>query len=375
MRRIRFLLYKEFLQFFRDKMMLRVVLIMPILMLLLLGYAVTTDVKNISVAICDLDHSAKSRKLIEKLNTSGYFVLHYSHDGLQNIGKYLDSGNAKLGLVIPRGFDLNLSSNQPAPVQILINGEDAKSAQIAMGYVSEIVRAFAQTILLERVFFQPLLAKNMHLVEPEIRVWFNPNLESINFVVPGIVAMLVTVFSMFFTAIAIVKEKEEGTLEQLLVTPISSLQLIIGKTLPYVIISFIDGIFIMILARLWFNIPMVGSLWLLFGFLLAFILSTIGLGIFISTVSQTQMQALFLSWFFMVLMFILSGFFIPIENMPNWVQFLSYLDPLRYLITVIREIFLKGSRFQHLWREGAAMLTFGIVIISLSGLRFQKRVK
>jgi ABC-2 type transport system permease protein len=375
MQQIRFLLYKEFLQFFRDKVMLRVIIVMPILMLLVLGFAVTTDVKNISIIICDQDHSAASRSLIEKISESGYFKIMRAEKGVQRLGQFLDSGEAKLGLVIPRHFNRDLLANSVPAVQIIINGEDAKSAQIAMGYIREIVTAFAQNIFFDQIFYHPEIAQNIHLVQPETRVWYNPNLESANFMVPGIVAMLITIFSMFFTALGIVREKETGTLEQLMVTPINSFQLIIGKTVPYVIISFTDAIFIMILARIIFNIPMLGSLWLLFGLMFVYILSTLGLGIFISTISQTQVQALFLCWFFMVVIFILSGFFIPIENMPRWIQNLSYLDPLRYLIAVIREIFLKGSGFNYLWQEGAAMLTFGVLILSLSVLRFQKRIK
>lgn len=375
MQQIRFLLYKEFLQFFRDKVMLRVIIVMPVVMLLVLGFAVTTDVKNISIVICDQDHSTTSRTLIKKISESGYFKILYAESGVQRLGQFLDRGDAKLGIVIPRHFNRDLLKNAVPSVQIIINGEDAKSAQIAMGYIREIVTAFAQNLFLDQIFYQPEIAQQIHLVQPETRVWYNPNLESANFMVPGIVAMLVTVFSMFFTALGIVREKEAGTLEQLMVTPINSFELIIGKTVPYVIISFVDASFIMVLARLIFNIPMLGSLWLMFAFMFVYILSTLGLGIFISTISQTQVQALFLCWFFMVAIFILSGFFIPIENMPQWIQNLSYLDPLRYLIAAIREIFLKGSGINFLWQEGASMLTFGVIILSLSVLRFQKRVK
>ncbi len=375
MRKIKFLIYKEFRQFFRDRALLRAMIFMPIVMMFILGYAVTTDVKNISIIICDQDQSFTSRDLIEKISTSGYFRLLQSTAGYQRIGKHLDSGQAKVGLVIPNDFEQKLNSNQSVPIQILVNGEDANSSQIAMGYLSQIVRAFAENLFVNRIQQQPQIAQLIHFIEPETRVWYNPNLESVNFMVPGIVAMLMTVFSMFFTAIAIVREKEDGTLEQLQVTPIKSRELIIGKTVPYIIISFVDASFIMILAKLWFGIPIVGSIGLLFLYLLIYILSTLGFGIFISTLSQTQMQALFLSWFFMVLILILSGFFIPIENMPAWIQFLSKLDPLRYLIAVIREIFLKGSGLQHIWRDGVIMLTFGLVIMALSALRFKKRVK
>lgn len=375
MRRIRFLLYKEFRQFFRDKVMLRIVIVMPVFMLILLGNAVTTDVKNISTVICDLDHSQTSRELIEKIQTSGYFNITISDEGLHRINRYLDSGKATLGLVIPRNFEQELQREQPGNIQIIINGEDAKSAQIAMGYLNNIIRAFSQNIFFERVSRNPQLALKIHMLDPVTRIWYNPNLESVNYMVPGIVAMLITVFSMFFTAMAIVREKEDGTLEQLLVTPITSLQLILGKTIPYVIIAFIDGSLVMLLGKLIFNVPIVGSLWLLFLFLFIYILSTLGLGIFISTVSQTQMQALFLSWFVMVLMFILSGFFIPIANMPQWIRHLTLADPLRYMITAIREIFLKGSNLENLWQPGAAMLGYGLFIITLSSLRFQKRIK
>ena len=375
MRRLRFIIKKEFLQFFRDKMMLRAIVVMPLGMMLLFGYAVTTDVKNISLAICDLDHSAASRQLIEKLKFSGYFRLDHFEPDLKHTGYYLDSGNARAVLIIPNRFARDLALNRQPQIQLLVDGQDANSSQIALGYIANIIRSFAEDIYIDRIRENPRMAAMIHTVVPETRIWFNPNLESINFMIPGIVAMIVTVFSMFLTSMAIVREKEDGTLEQLMVTPISSFQLMIGKTLPFIIIAFLDGTIIMTLAKLWFDIPMVGSLWLLFFYILLYILSTLGLGLFVSTVSQTQMQALFLSWFFMVMMLLLSGFFIPIDNMPPGIQVITYLNPLRYLITVVREIFLKGSGFIHLWREAAALSGFGTVIITLSAIRFQKRVK
>lgn len=375
MRRLRFIIKKEFLQFVRDKMMLRVIIIIPLGMMILFGYAVTTDVKNISVAICDLDHSTASRQLVERLESSGYFKLNHFEQDVKHIGYYLDSGKARAALIIPNQFARKLALNRHPQVQLLIDGQDANSSQISLGYIANIVRSFSEDIYLDRLRENPRLAAMIHTVAPETRIWFNPNLESVNFMIPGIVAMLVTVFSMFFTAMAIVREKEDGTLEQLMVTPIHSIQLMLGKTLPFIIIAFLDGSIIMTLAKLWFGIPIVGSLLLLLFYILLYILSTLGLGLFISTISQTQMQALFLGWFFMVMMILLSGLFIPIDNMPRGVQVITYLNPLRYLITVVREIFLKGSGFIHLWKEAAILLGFGIVIITLSTIRFQKRVK
>lgn len=355
--------------------MLRVIIVMPIGMMILFGYAVTTDVKNIPIAICDLDNSVTSRHLIQKLECSGYFDLNHFDNDLKNIGYYLDSGKARVALIIPNRFAGDLATQRQPQVQLLVDGQDANSSQIALGYIANIIRSFSEEIFIDYLREKPRMTALIHTVVPEIRIWFNPNLESVNFMIPGIVAMIVTIFSMFFTSMAIVREKEDGTLEQLMVTPISPTQLMIGKTLPFVIIAFLDGAIIMTLAKLWFGIPIVGSLWLLIFYIFLFVLSTLGLGLFVSTVSQTQMQALFLSWFFMVMMLLLSGFFIPIENMPLSVQALTYLNPLRYLITVVREIFLKGSGFIHLWKEAAAMFGFGSIIITLSAIRFQKRVR
>ncbi|MBN1347778.1 ABC transporter permease [candidate division KSB1 bacterium] len=375
MRRLKFIIKKELKQFFRDRMMLRVIIVIPLGMMFLFGYAVTTDVKNIPIAICDLDNSKSSRQLIQKLENSGYFDLNVFEPDIEHIGGYLDRGDVRAAVIIPNRFADDLSRNRQPQVQLLIDGQDANSSQIALGYIANIIRSYSEDIFVDVLNEQPQLAAAIHTLTPEIRIWFNPNLESVNFMIPGIVAMIVTVFSMFFTAMAVVREKEDGTLEQLMVTPISSLELMIGKTLPFVIIAFLDAAVIMILAKLWFGIPIEGNMLVLMLFIFLYLLTTLGLGLFVSTVSQTQMQALFLGWFFMVMMLLLSGFFIPVENMPHTIQLITYLNPLRYLITVVREIFLKGSGFIHLWHEAAALSVFGIIIITLSTLRFQKRVK
>ena len=373
--RLRYLIKKEFLQFFRDKTMLRVVLVMPLGMMLLFGYAVTTDVRNIPLTICDQDRSATSRRMIDQVQFSGYFDLVAFEPDIKRVGEYLDNGEARVALIIPNQFEIDLKRQQQPQVQLLIDGQDANTSQIALGYLANIIRSFSEDIFVERVHANPRLAAGIHMIAPETRIWFNPNLESVNFMIPGIVAMIVTIFSMFFTAMAVVREKEDGTLEQLMVTPLSSLQMMLGKTLPFIIIAFLDAALIMTLAKLWFGIPIVGSLLLLLFYLLLYILTTLGLGLFVSTVSQTQMQALFLSWFLMVMLLLLSGFFLPIENMPRSIQIITYLNPLRYMITVVREIFLKGSGFVHLWKEALILFGFGVTIISLSAIRFQKRVK
>ncbi len=375
MQQIKYLIRKEFSQVFRDKAMLRIIFIVPIVQLIFLGYAITTDIKRIPIVICDMDQTQESRNLIRQFEHSGRFIVDNFVTNRNDIRKYLDSGKAMMALTIPHHFSRDISNRQSPDVQVLVDGQDSNSALISIGYANQIILAFITDRLEETLLNNPKSIHTLHLITPEITVWYNPNLIASNYMVPGIVVLLLTIITTILTAMGIVREKEIGTLEQLMVTPIKPYQLMIGKTIPFALLGFVEVSFAILVAKLWYHIPIIGNLAEIALFTVVFMFTTLGLGIFISTNSKTQQQALFMAWFFMVFAILMSGFMFPIENMPRVMQYLTYLNPVRYFITVVRESFLKGSGMAHLWRQGIIMLLFSITILTLSAIRFQKQIR
>lgn len=374
MQQILFLIRKEFIQVFRDRAMIFIIFLMPLIQVLLLGSAVSTDIKHIKTIICDLDHTPSSRELIRRFQHTKYFDLQFIETNQKNITPYIDQGKATVAIVIPTRFEKDLRRNQSPTVQILVDGQDSNSSLIAMGYANRIVQAFSLEKLQNSLTSNPKIFRQIHLVAPETRIWYNPNLEAKNYMIPGIVVVLLTAITTLLTALGLVREKEIGTLEQLMVTPIKSYQLMIGKTVPFAILGLFEISFAIAVAKLWYQIPIRGNLLLFFGFSFIFMFTTLGVGIFVSTISKTQQQALFLAWFFMIFAILMSGFMFPIENMPKLMQYLTYINPVRYFITIVRELFLKGSGLSYLWLQGLIMTIFSIVIITFSAIRFQKRV-
>lgn len=368
MKQILHLIRKEFIQIIRDKAMIRIIFIIPLLQLLLLGYAVTTDVKNIGVVFIDKDHSPLSRQIQEKIMASGYFILIDVTPDAEKARLYLDRGDAMLVVVIPVDFERNFKRRESPALQLLVNGQDANTSNIALGYAQGILKDWSMSLM------QSASPIPVNWIQVEPRVWYNPNLTSQNFMVPGIMVILLTIITALLSSLGLVREKEIGTLEQLLVTPLTPLQLITGKIVPYAILGFIEITLALLITFYWFGISMMGSLILFYGFVFLFVFTTLGLGIFISSISQTQQQALFYIWFFLVAALLLSGLFIPIENMPVSVQYFTYLNPLRFMITVVREIFLKGTGILHLWREALVVTGFGLLIFSAAIVRFRRRL-
>jgi len=374
MRTIYHIIVKELLQFKRDKRMMLVSFLVPVVQLLLLGYAATTDVRDIPMLVYNQDKSSLSREFVNNFINSGYFELRREVNSFEKIDQYIESGDVWLALVIPQNFTDDILSLKQTTIQLIADGSDANSANIGLNYASQIVGKFSQSILIEYQKRIPGIF-NSSRINPEIRVWYNPELKSRNFMVPGVLAMVLMIITLTLTSLAIVKEKEIGTLEQLMVTPIKPYQLIIGKLLPFVLIAAIDVALVIVVARFWFLVPLRGSILLLLGLSCLFVLTTLGLGLFVSTISKTQQQAMMTAQFFFFMPFIFfSGFAFPIENMPKIVQYLTYLIPLRYYITIIRGIFLKGVGIAELWHQAAVLLAFGVVILSLSVLRFRKRI-
>jgi len=371
MRRILHMLRKESLQFRRDRKMVGMSFFAPVFQLIILGYAANLDVQEIPLAVCDLDRTASSRQILERFTSSGYFRVGEHVDRLQDVDELLDHGTVSMVLVIPRNFGDDLTARRGASLQLLVDGSETNSATVGLSYAQMIVATRSQEILIETLTVQRLAGR----VIPELRVWYNPELRSRNFLVPGVLALLLMVMTLILTSLGIVKEKELGTLEQIVVTPIRPYQLIIGKLSLFVLIGFVDVLLVVIISTFLFGLPVKGSVALLVLLCMVFLMTTLGLGLFISTVSRTQQQAMMSSIFFVMLpMIFLSGFVFPIENMPKAIQALTYVMPLRYFFVIIRGIFLKGVGLEVLWPQALAMLGFGVGILGLSILRFRKRV-
>ncbi|BAN35267.1 ABC transporter membrane protein [Sulfuricella denitrificans skB26] len=372
--RIYRMLVKEFIQVLRDPRMKALIFVMPVVQLIMFGYAVTTDVDHIKTAVCDLDKSPQSRALIERFTASGYFTVVDNTDRPERLGELLDRGKAIVGIQINRGFADDLRSGRQAAIQTIVDGTDSNTGTVAMDYAQRITQEFSRARSTPIELAQLAQSPQTNPIELRSRAWFNPDLKSRYYNVPGVIAVVVLLISLLLTAMAIVREREIGTMEQLMVTPIRPFELILGKTLPFVLISFIDVLVVTFIGINWFNVPIHGSLGLLLFGAGLYLMSTIGIGLFISTISQTQQQALMSSFFFYLPAVLLSGFMFPISNMPEPAQWLTYLNPLRYFLVIIRDIFLKGSGWEILWPQFAALAVLGSTLLIISSLRFQKRM-
>jgi ABC-2 type transport system permease protein len=353
--------------------MIAIVLVAPVIQLIILGYAANMDVRHIPMVVVDMDNSRYSGELVDRFINSGYYSVAGYEASIDGIDRYIDRGTAGVALVIPRNFGNDLHAGKRPAVQLIVDGSETTTATTGMNYASMIISRYSQEIIVERM--ERTSNEFVSPVVPEVRIWYNPDLKSRNFMVPGIVGMLLLVITVNLTSLSIVKEKEIGTYEQLAVTPITSYQLLAGKTIPFVIIGMADVILVLSVAFLLFGIPVKGSVVLLLVLSLIFLLTTLGLGLFVSAVSRSQQQAMMTTVFFVLLpMIFFSGFVFPIENMPRIFQTISYFLPLRYFFEIVRGIFLKGIGLAELWDQTVLLLAFGIVIFSLSAVRFRKNV-
>ncbi|HET8647348.1 MAG TPA: ABC transporter permease [Vicinamibacteria bacterium] len=365
---------KELLQLRQDRRMIPIVFFAPVVQLVVFGLAVNTDVQDVPLLLVDQDRSAASRELREDFVRSGYFELAGEEQDLRAVDRWLLTGDAQLALLIGAGYGQALASSRPAPVQVIADGSDASSATVALGYASRIVAARGAQVVAARLQAQgrALPAGQIELVP---RVWYNPELQSRRFYVPAVLALVLMVMTMLLSAMGVVREKEIGTMEQIMVTPIRPWQLLVGKLFPFAAIGSIQ-VFLVTAATVWgFGVPLRGSFLLLFFLTQLFILNTLGLGLLVSTVVRTQQQAMMGAAFFvMVPMIYLSGLIFPIENMPRAVQLVTYVVPVRYYANVIRGIFLRGSGIDVLWPEALTLLLMGLAILGLASLRFRKRL-
>ncbi len=372
MGRLLVLIWKELLELRQDPRMLPIVFIAPILQLTVLGYAISTDVKNVPTVLVDGDRSTGSRTLAEAFDASPYFTIEYTASSVDEAARWLETGQAWMVLAIPAGYGRDVQAGRPAVVQVVADGTDANSASLALSYTSNLVAGYAQEIAASRA---PAGLRPPGGLRADVRVWFNPELSSKQFLIPGVLALLLIVMTVVLASMGIVREKELGTLEQLNVTPLRRWELIVGKLLPYGLIGVIDIFLVVAVATLWFEVPLRGSFLLLFLMSLLFLVNTLGLGLFVSTISDNQQQAMMSAvFFFVVPLMYLSGFVFPIDNMPAVIRPIAYAIPLTYYLVILRGIFLKGVGIAALWPQALGLAVWGATILALATWRSRKTV-
>jgi ABC-2 type transport system permease protein len=370
--RLKAMLVKEFIQALRDPRMRFILFVIPVFQTVVFGYAVNTDVRHVKTAVYDLDNSPESRDLTAQFVRSAYFdVTEYVRDD-SRVRELMDRSAVKAVVRMNRGFGESLRAGRSTPLQVVLDGTDSNSAGIIINYIAQIAARYGERLQVTQTARHAGLPPVVGGVTLNSRAWFNENLESRNFYVPAVIANIVLIITMLLSSMAVVREKEIGTMEQIIVTPISRTEFILGKTFPFVIIGFLDVAMITAVAYFWFDVPIRGSLTLLFGATALFLMSSLGFGLFISTISQTQQQAMMSAFFFIFPAMLLSGFAFPIENMPEAVQWLTFFNPLRYYIVIIRGVFLKGVGLDILWPQLAALAILGFLILSFAVNRFRK---
>jgi len=368
--RIRELVRKEFIQLFRDKRNRVLLVVAPLLQMLVFGYVVNYEIRTVRLALLDQSHTVESRRLADNFTSSKIFHIHYNLTTDQQMTELLLTGKVDMAIKINPDFASLIRKGQTAPIQIIADGSMSNMATMRMAYAATVIDKYNRETLRELHPRQ----MNYGRVDARIRTWYNPNLDSQHFFVPGIVSFLVMLTSLLFTSIAIIREKESGTMEQLIVTPLKSYEFITGKTIPYIVVSLFQMVFVVVFAIAWFDVPLKGSVALLFFAALLFLLSTLGIGLFISMFSSTSQQAMMTTFFFLLPFLLLSGFIFPIDNMPQVVQWLTYINPLRFFLVIIRGIFLKNVGFQVLWPQYLALAILGFVVFFGAINLFKKRL-
>lgn len=354
---------KEMTQILRSKRSFRIIILTPILQLFIYGYVVTTDVNHVSTIVLDQSHSQESRGLIDKFSAGGFFNVGYYAFAPEEIDEALDHGKALIALVIPPDFAREVVSGGRARVQLIVDGTNSNTATLALAYATNIL---AQQSLAYAIARRPAKVLRAGTVEPRPRVWYNPELRSLLYMVPGVICMLLLQLLVPMTAMNIVKEKENGTIEQLMVTPVRSFELIVGKIVPFIFVGYLSVGVIILTAALWYGIPIKGNLGELLLLAGIFIVAMLGIGLLISTTAETQQQAMLSGQFFIIPNMLLSGFMFPISSMPPVMQALTTLVPLRYFLIIVRSIFLKGTGIETLWPQVLALAAFAVVFISLA---------
>jgi len=370
MKALKYLIRKEFIEIRRTRSMIAITLGVPIIQLLILGMAITGDVVHVPTVITDLDNSSASRDLVSRLEHTRYLDVRRRAGDIREAEPYLQRNDAIIAVTIPQGFGKDIIRRTSPAIQILADAQNTNVALTGTGYVLRILDSWARS----RGIPSPASSASRQIICLS-NVRYNPELKSAPFMIPGIIVILVSVITVIMTALAIVRERgERGTFEQLLVTPVTRIDIILGKTIPFGIMGLIELSIALVVAKLVYHIPIAGSLPLFYGITLLFMATTLGIGILISTVTNTQQQALFAAWFILMFTLLLSGFFLPLENMPDFIYTITYLNPLRYYLTVVRELFLKGSGIRELWTQSLALFIIASVVLSAAVIRLNKRL-
>jgi ABC-2 type transport system permease protein len=371
--RLRYMLIKEFIQVLRDRRTRFLLFGPPVIQMLIFGYAATLEIKHVPTAILDYDNTQATRGLISRFTASPYFEVRLLPTDRGDIPTLIDAGEVTLALQINDGFTRDLDKGKTAHIQVIVDSSNSNTALIGLGYVNEVAAAFSRDYRTDRLRrLQPAAAARLPRIVLDRRPWYNTDVSDRWFFIPGVIGNLIMVIVVNLTAFAVVREREIGTLEQIMVTPIRRVEFILGKTVPSFLIGLFDAVLVSAFGTLWFGVPLRGSIAVLALGTVLFLLCVLAIGLFISTVSRTQQQAMMTAFFFIIPSIIFSGFGTPISNMPEALQWLTYLDPLRYFQEVLRSIYLKGAGLVLLWQDMAAMALLGVIMLAVSVFRFQK---
>ncbi len=372
--RLTSIIRKEFIQIFRDPRTLVLVLVLPVMQLFLLGYAATNDVRNVPLAVYDQDRSAAARELLDAYRAADYFRITYDVDSELQLQELIDRGEARAGLIIPRGYGDQIHDRGAAQIAFVLDGSDPTVASTALAAAQLIGQAYGTKVLDTTLARAGRLLTMDTPLEVRTQVWYNPDLVTAYFMVPGVIGMILSAITAVLTATAVVRERERGTIEQLIVTPIRPWELVLGKLLPYVILALLNTLEILVVGSWWFDVPVRGDLGLIFLLSGLFLISGLGIGLLASTIANTQQEAMLSVWMTLLPSVFLSGFFFPLEAMPRVLQWISYIFPLRYYLVIIRSLMLKGVGVRALQDEVIALTIFGFVIMLAAALRFRKRL-
>jgi ABC-2 type transport system permease protein len=370
--RLASIIRKEFTQIMRDKRTLAIILIIPIMQLFLLGYSATTDIRNVPLAVLDQCRCVESRNLLDGYRSADYFHLAYSVDSEDEIRTLIEQGDARAGIIIPPDYNTALAQGK-AEVAFILDGSDATAGSTALAAATLIGQQHATALMMEKLERSGMNIENLQPpLEVRTRIWYNPDLVSSYFMIPGVIGMILYAITSILTATAIVRERERGTIEQLIVTPIRPWELVVGKILPYVILAFIDTLEVLAIGHWWFGVPVRGALWLILTCSGLLLLSGLGIGLLASTIANTQQEAMLTVWMTLLPSIFLSGFFFPLEAMPKILQWISYIVPLRYYLIIIRALLIKGVGIPAIWQEMLALTLFGLLFIGAASARFRK---
>ncbi|MBN1536666.1 MAG: ABC transporter permease [Anaerolineales bacterium] len=367
------LIRKEFIQLFRDKRMLALILVLPLMQLFLLGYAATNEVRNIPLAVFDQSLTPESREFLELFQATDYFKLSYSVNSDAEIRDLIEKGKAGVGLIIPPDYATRINQNQ-AQVAFILDGTDPTMATTALSAAQLIGQNYATELMVEKMARSGMNLDMTLPVEIRTTVWYNPDMISAYFMIPGVIGMILYTITAILTATSVVRERERGTIEQLIVTPIRSWELVVGKILPYVILSLFDTVEVLVVGHFWFGVPVRGSVLLIIILSILFLFTGLGIGLFASTVANTQQEAMLSVFMTLLPSIFLAGFFFPIANMPKVLQWISYILPLRYFLKIIRVLLLKGVGLGAIKEEVFALFLFGLLIMGAATMRFRKRL-